>query len=336
MPNLAARERDRKFVSRYRQQPLTVVVAGASGLVGKRLLELLQAGGHSVRQLVRRAPAAEGEFFWDPARGQLDPAVFEGADAVVHLGGATIAQRFSSKNKAQILRSRVESTELLARTLAGLVGQDGGVQLAAKRHLPHTFVCASAVGFYGLGRGQELLAEGAPAGSGFLAEVCQQWEAAAAPAEQAGLRVVKVRTGLVQSAAGGMLKLQLPLFRVGLGGWVGDGNQAQSWVSLDDIAGVYFHALFAKSLSGPVNAVAPSPVTAKQLAKAVGVALRRPVLFPIPAFAPALLLKREGARELALASQRASAQKLLESGYVFFDPELGAALARELGRDARA
>lgn len=322
----AARERriraDLDFQQRYESEPLTVVVAGASGMVGRQVIALLTGGGHTVRTLVRRAPEAEHEFRWNPSAGEIDTAAFEGADAVIHLGGASINQRFTEENKQKILDSRVESTTLLATTLAELVQQRGADAA------PQVFVCASAVGFYGADRGNEVLTEDQDAGSGFLAEVCQAWEAA----REAGLRVVNVRTGLVQSALGGMLRLQLPAFLSGTGGWVGSGEQVQSWISLDDIAGIYVHAVLTEKLEGPVNAVAPTPVPAKALAKTVGRVLRRPVLLPIPPAVPALALGQEGVKELALASQRASADKLLASGYVFFEPELERALAHELTR----
>ncbi|WP_237233392.1 TIGR01777 family oxidoreductase [Rothia nasisuis] len=326
----AARERrigaELDFQQRYQQEPLTVLVAGASGMVGRQVVALLTGGGHRVRTLVRRAPETEHEFRWDPSAGEIDTSAFEGTDAVIHLGGASINQRFTEENKKKILDSRVESTTLLATTLAELVQQRGAGAA------PRVFVCASAVGFYGADRGGEVLTEDQDAGSGFLAQVCQAWEAACEPARAAGVRVVNVRTGLVQSALGGMLRLQLPAFLSGTGGWIGSGQQVQSWISLDDIAGIYVHAVLTEKLEGPVNAVAPSPVTAKTLAKTVGKVLRRPVLLPIPAAVPALALGREGVRELALASQRASADKLLASGYMFFEPELERALAHELTR----
>lgn len=326
-----ARERriaaDLEFQERYAHDPITVVIAGASGMVGQQVSALLTGGGHTVRTLVRRAPQAENEFRWDPAAGEIDTEAFDGAQAVIHLGGASINQRFTEQNKKAILESRIQSTTLLANTLADLARKDGGAG-----QVPHTFICASAVGFYGADRGTEVLTEDTPAGSGFLAEVCQQWEAATEPAREAGLRTVNIRTGLVQSALGGMLKVQLPLFLTGTGGYVGSGEQMQSWVSLDDIAGIYVHALFTDSLQGPVNAVAPTPVTAKKLAKTVGAALKRPAVLPIPPAAPALLLKKEGVQELALASQNASADKLVKSGYVFFEPALRQALEHELVR----
>lgn len=310
------------FLGRYGVEPVTVVVAGASGLVGSRLVELLEAGGHRVRTLVRRAPQGAGEFFWDPEAGRLDRDALVGAQAVVHLGGAPIGQPFRAKNKRDIFESRVRSTDLLAGAVAELAAQGVG---------PQVLVCASAVGFYGADRGREVLVEDQDPGSGFLAEVCQAWEAACQPAVDAGVRVVQVRTGLVLSAAGGMLGLQLPLFRAGLGGWVGSGRQVQSWIGVDDIAAVYLHAVLTEGLVGPVNAVAPSPVSAKELAQTVGAVLGRPVLLPIPPVVPALLLGREGVRELALASQWASAEKLLDSGFEFFAPSLRPFLEGELG-----
>lgn len=323
----AARERriaaDLDFQARYEREPMTVVVAGASGMVGQQVVALLNGGGHTVRTLVRRQPQEAHEFRWDPSAGEIDASAFDGADAVIHLGGASISQRFTEKNKKKILQSRLESTGLLTETLADLA-QSGGARL------PQVFVCASAIGFYGSDRGDEMLTEEQDAGRGFLADVCRQWEAACEPARQAGIRVVNVRTGLVQSALGGMLRLQLPAFLTGAGGWVGSGEQVQSWISLDDIAGIYVHAVMTEKLEGPVNAVAPNPTTAKTLAKTVGKVLRRPVVLPIPPAVPSLLLGREGTDELALASQNASAEKLLASGYVFFEPLLEPALQHEL------
>lgn len=321
----AARERrisaDLAFQQRYAREPMTVVVAGASGTVGQQVTALLAGGGHTVRRLVRGSVASANEFAWDPESGQIDEAVFEGADALIHLGGVSISQRFTARNKKAILESRVRSTSVLAQAVARCAAQGQG---------PRVFVCASAVGVYGLDRGDELLTEEMQTGTGFLAEVCQQWEAACQPARDAGVRVVNVRTGLVQSVLGGMLRLQLPLFGTGVGGWVGRGRQVQSWISLDDIAGIYVHAVMTESLSGPVNAVAPHPVTARELAQTIGKVIKRPVFLPIPEFAPALLLGAEGAQELALASQNASAEKLLASGYTFFEPTLRPAIEHEL------
>lgn len=314
-------EADLAFHARYDSKPLTVVIAGASGMVGTQVSALLGGGGHTVRHLVRHTPKGNHEFQWSPDQGQIDESVFDGADAVIHLGGATISTRFTEENKKKILDSRVKSTTLLAETLAQRV-HDGG---------PQTFICASAIGYYGADRGGELLREDSGAGSDFLANVCLQWESACDAARAAGVRVVNVRTGLVQSVLGGMLRVQLPLFLTGTGGAVGTGTQMQSWISLDDIAGIYVHALLTDSLEGPVNAVAPHPVTAHELTATVGKVLRRPAALPIPPFAPALVLKKQGAKELTLADQNVSCSKLEASGYRFFETDLLTAMRHELG-----
>lgn len=314
-------EADLLFHDRYDSPSQTVVISGASGMVGTQIRALLTGGGHTVRTLVRREPSSPNEFAWDPDKGTIDLAAFDGADAVIHLGGASINTRFTEKNKKKILESRQKSTILLAETLAKLAPTGG----------PRTFICASAIGYYGSSRAGELLREESAAGDDFLAEVCQVWEAACEPARAAGIRVVNVRTGVVQSALGGALRLQLPLFLTGTGGAVGKGENMQSWVSLDDIAGIYVHAVLTDSLEGPVNAVAPTPVTAKKLAKTVGQAVHRPVVLPIPRLGPQLLLKKQGADELALADQNVSCSKLEQSGYTFFETDLLTALRHELG-----
>ena len=308
---------DLSFQHRYATSPRTVVVAGASGLVGQQVVALLRTGGHTVRSLVRRTPVAPGEYQWDPVRGQLDEAALAGADAVIHLGGASIGTRFTAKNKQRIRDSRVQSTALLARAVAKGLG-------------PSVFVVASASGFYGAQRPGEILHEGADPGADFLAQVCQQWEAAADPARAAGVRVVHVRTGVVLSPLGGALALQLPAFLAGVGGHTGTGQEQMSWISLDDIAGVYVHALLTESLAGPVNAVGPEPATTKQVATAVGRALRRPAILPVPRLATDVVLGREGTNLIALSDQHLSAATLVASGYQFFDPTLELCACRAL------
>lgn len=317
-------EADLGFWKRYANvEPQTVVIAGASGMVGTQVAALLTSGGHTVRTLVRREPQNPNEYRWNPESGVVDTAAFEGADAVIHLGGSSISTRFTEKNKKKILDSRVNSTRLLANALAN--------KPAESNKWPDTFVVASAIGIYGSLRPGEELREDSALGDDFLADVCKQWESAADTAREADLRVVHVRTGLVYSALGGSLKLQLPLFLAGAGAWIGKGDQVQSWISLDDIAGIYVHAVLTDELEGAVNAVAPAPVTAKMLAKETGRALRRPVLVPAPKQAAALLLGKDGAEQLALADQTVSPAKVLSSGYVFFETDLATALKHELG-----
>lgn len=302
--------------------PRTFAVSGASGLVGRQLCALLTSGGHRVRRLVRGSTTDPDEITWDPAAGRLDPEQLRGVDAVIHLAGEPIGQRFTQAHKERVLHSRTTTTGLLARTLAGLAG-DGRDRV---------LVCASAMGWYGTAAGDSVLTEDLPAGKGFLAEVCRQWEAAADPAREAGIRTVHVRTGIVQSAAGGQLALQLPLFRAGLGGPLGNGRQWMSWISLDDLVELYAVAALTPAFSGPVNAAAPEPVRANEYAATLGRVLGRPHALRVPAFGPALLLGQEGADELALASQRLSVDRAVAAGQRFRHPTLEAALRHELCR----
>ncbi|GAA1093983.1 TIGR01777 family oxidoreductase [Tsukamurella spumae] len=298
-------------------RPSTVAVTGASGLVGTDLVAFLSTGGHRVLRLVRGEPQSDGERRWDPAAP--DPAALDGVDAVVHLAGASIAGRFTPAHKERITESRIEPTRLLARA-------------AARAGVP-AFVSASAVGWYGRDRGDEILTEEAtaPAEPDFLADVVRRWEAAAHDGAGDGTRVVTVRTGIVQAPQGGTLKLLLPLFRAGLGGRLGDGRQWQPWVSIDDLIDVYHRALWDTGISGPVNAVAPGVVRNAAYTGALGRAVHRPTLLPVPAFGPALLLGREGADDLAFASQRVRPAVLEECGHTFRYPAVDDALAHLLG-----
>lgn len=298
--------------------PLTIAVTGSSGLVGSALTAFLSTGGHRVIRLVRRDPAGPDERRWD--LGVPDPAMLEGVDAVVHLAGESIAGRFTQSHRSAIRSSRIEPTRLLAQAAAA--APDG----------PTVFVCASAVGYYGYDRGDELLDESSSTGGGFLAETVADWEDAAAPAANAGLRVVNVRTGIVQSPRGGVLRLQRPMFEVGLGGRLGSGRQWLSWIDIDDLVGVYHRALVDTRLAGPVNAVAPEPVRNSEYTDVLARVLRRPAVLPAPAFGPKLLLGAQGARELALASQRVAAGRLGELGHEFRHPDLETALRHQLGR----
>ncbi|MHB8897278.1 MAG: TIGR01777 family oxidoreductase [Thermoguttaceae bacterium] len=300
---------------------LKIALSGASGLVGSALKERLAAEGHAVRPLVRREPRkAEGEIGWDPARGQLQACDLEGVDAVVHLAGESIASgRWTEEKRRRIRESRVGSTSLLARTL--LEVQDR----------PRVFVCASAVGYYG-DRGNELLLEESAGGEGFLADTCRQWEEAAQPAGQAGIRVAHLRFGVVLSREGGALKPMLPLFRFGLGGRLGSGNQYWSWIGLDDAVAAACHVLSCENLSGPVNLTTPGPVTNRQFTAVLSKVLGRPALFPAPAAALRLALGQM-ADELLLSSARALPDRLLRTGFRFQHAELESALRHVLGRE---
>lgn len=298
-------------------RPLTVAISGASGLVGTALAAFLTTGGHRVLGLVRRIPRGPDERRWDPA----DPAsdLLDGVDAVVHLAGASIAGRFTPAHKEAIRDSRIDPT----RRLAELVGRTGG---------PAVFVCASAVGYYGDDRGDEVLTEDSARGDGFLADVVAGWERACEPAGQSGVRVVNVRTGIVQSPLGGTLRLLRPLFWAGFGGRLGDGRQWLSWIGLDDLLDVYHRALWDAALSGPVNAVAPVPVRNADYTRTLAAVLHRPAVVPVPPAGPRVLLGDEGARELAYACQRVEPTKLLAAGHRFRHPVIDPALRHLLGK----
>ncbi len=292
----------------------TILVSGSHGLIGSALARALSAGGDRVVPLVRpaSAPASHG-LVWDPATGRVDPGGLEGLDAVVHLAGENIAGgRWTLTRRDRIRRSRVDSTALLAQTLARLARP------------PRVLICASAVGYYG-DRGDEVLREDSGPGTGYLPDLCRDWEAAASPARAAGIRVVYVRSGTVLSTAGGMLPRVLPLFRLGLGGVLGSGAQYLSWIALADHIGALQHALGSDAIAGPVNLVAPQAVTNREFTRALGRALRRPTLLPVPAAALRLAFGRL-ADEALLASARVQPARLLGSGYRFRFPDLEGAL----------
>jgi uncharacterized protein (TIGR01777 family) len=294
---------------------MVVAMTGASGLVGSALSAFLTTGGHRVIRLVRRPAAAKDERQWRPDAPA--PDLLSGVDAVVHLAGASIAGRFTPAHKAAIRDSRIEPTRSLAQAAAD--SDDG----------PQVFVSSSAIGIYGYDRGDALLCEESVRGEGFLADLVADWEAATRPAADAGLRVVGVRTGIVQAAAGGTLRLLRPLFLAGLGGRMGSGRQWLSWIGLDDLVDVYHRALYDTRLSGPVNAVGPAPVRNIDYTKALAGVLHRPAL--LPSFGPRLLLGDQGARELAEADQRVVPTKLIELGHRFRHPTVTDALAHQLG-----
>lgn len=296
-----------------------IAITGATGFIGSALVPELKAAGHPIRRMVRserrRGPE---DIVWDPAAGRLDPRALDGVDAVIHLAGEPIAQRWTTAVKRRIRDSRVRGTELLATTIASLARP------------PRVLVSGSAMGIYG-DRGDEELDETSTLGRDFLAEVATEWEAATEPAARAGVRVVKVRTGLVLSPRGGALaKLLLP-FRLGAGGRIGSGRQWVSWIGLDDAVGAIRHALERDALTGPVNVAAPAPVTNAELTETLARVVRRPALVPMPAFAMRLAFG-EMAEATLLASQRMRPRRLLESGYRFRYPTLEPALRHELGR----
>jgi uncharacterized protein (TIGR01777 family) len=296
---------------------LTVAVTGSSGLIGTALTALLTTSGHRVVPLVRRLPRA-GERYWRPE----DPAaeLLDGVDAVIHLAGASIGGRFTAERKHEIRTSRIQPTRRLA-------------ELAAATQGLRAFVTASAIGIYGPDRGDEVLTEASPRGDGFLADVVAGWEDATTPATAAGIRTVQVRTGIVQTPRGGMLRLLSPLFEAGLGGRLGDGKQWLAWIALDDLLDIYRRAVLDEALSGPVNAVAPEPVRNADYTRTLAAVLRRPAVLPVPGFGPRLLLGDEGAREIAQASQYVLPERLTGAGHRFRQPELTGALRHLFGRD---
>jgi uncharacterized protein len=294
--------------------PATVAITGSSGLVGSALAAFLSTGGHRVIRLVRGG-AKDGERHWNP--DDPDPELLAGVDAVIHLAGASIAGRFTDSHRKAILDSRIGPTRKLA-------------EAAARGRT--VLISASAIGYYGYDRGDDTLTEDSERGDGFLADVVADWEDATAPAREAGVRVVNVRTGIVQSPRGGTLKLMRPLFSAGLGGRLGDGRQWLSWIGIDDLIDVYHRALWDTALSGPVNAVAPQPVRNNEYTRTLAHVLHRPAVLPVPPLGPRVLLGGQGARELALASQRVTPDKLSRSGHQFRQPDLDQALRHLLGR----
>jgi uncharacterized protein (TIGR01777 family) len=297
--------------------PMNVLVTGASGFIGSALVPALTTGGDSVRRLVRGVPAGADEYRWDSVAGDVEPAALEGLEAVVHLAGETVAGRWTDDKKERILRSRVNGTRVLSGALAGL------------ERPPRVLVTASAIGYYG-DRGDEQLTEQSSSGDGFLAEVVREWEAASRPAEEAGIRVVRLRFGIVLGPAGGALKTMLMPFRLGVGGRLGSGRQWMSWVSIDDVVGAIRHALVTDELAGVANTVAPNPVTNTEFTKKLGRVLGRPTLLPVPGAVLRLALG-EFSQE-ALSSARVMPRRLLESGYEFRYPDLEQALRHVLGR----
>jgi hypothetical protein len=293
-----------------------VLVTGSNGLIGSALIPAL-AEAHDVLRLTRSEPRGPGEFRWDPVAGRIDAAALDGVDAVVHLAGESVAGRWTEGKKQRIRESRVRGTRLVAETAA------------AREPGPRVMVCASAIGYYG-DRGDEPVTEDTPPGEGFLADVVQEWERAADPARATGMRVVHLRFGIVQSAAGGALRAQLPLFRLGLGGRVGSGRQYVSWVAIDDVVGAIGHALRSDRLAGAANVTAPDVVTNAAYASTLGRVLRRPAVLPAPAPAVRLMLG-EFAGEL-LGGQHVIPQRLREDGFEFRYPELEGALRHVLAR----
>ncbi|WP_269928472.1 TIGR01777 family oxidoreductase [Kocuria massiliensis] len=305
-------------------EPLKIAVAGSSGLVGTQLTALLRGAGHQVFRLERRTgysgELGAGRIAWDPTQHRLDPAKLIGIDAVINLAGEPIFGAFTAKHRRALLESRLNATETIVEAM----------REAADRGGPGALINASASGYYGHDAG-EVDEDSAP-GEDFLAGLCFEWEKAALRAEEFGTRVVTVRTGLVLSAAGGLLAAQLPLYFGGAGGPLGGGNQWQPWISVDDMAQIYALAAISPRLSGPVNAAAPNPVRQRDFARSLGEVVHRPSRLPTPRQAPRLLLGRQATEELALSSAAMVPRVLTDAGYVFRFPELDGALRHTLGR----
>ena len=302
------------------QPPITIAVAGATGLIGSALVARLRAHGHTVRRLVHSARnVGEGDVLWDAERGEVPPGALDGVDAVVNLAGAPIGRRWTEARKREARASRVQGTERLARAIAALPAR------------PRVLLNGSAVGYYG-DRGDEVLSETSSPGHDFLADLCADWERAVAPAGDAGARVVLLRTGVVLSKQGGALAKMLPPFRLGMGGPLGSGAQWMSWILLEDHLRAMEHCLFVDRVQGPVNVVSPNPVRNAHFATTLGRVLARPAVLPVPAVALELLYG-EMARGTILASQRALPDALSAAGFDFRFPTVEGALRAALAEN---
>ena len=297
---------------------MKILVAGASGLIGGALVSRLTQERHEVARLVRRPPASADEIQWDPATGAIDEARLAGTEAVIHLGGVSIAgKRWNDAYKREIRDSRVNSARLLSEALARMPQR------------PEVFLCASALGYYGE-RGDEVLTENSPKGDGFLPDITAEWEAATATASDAGIRVCNMRIGVVLSKTGELPRSMLLPFKLGLGGKLGSGRQYMSWIHLDDTTRAFAHALNAPSLHGPVNVSAPNPVTNAEFTRALASVLSRPAFFTVPAFA--LRIAMGELAKFALASSRMYPHRLTESGFKFEWDDVESALRDLLDR----
>jgi len=290
---------------------MKVLVSGSTGLIGSELIPYLNRNGYATQRLVRGS--ATGDVRWDPEAGTIEKEKLNTIDAVVHLAGENIAAgRWNEERKKKILESRVKGTKLLAESLAALTTS------------PKVMICASASGYYG-DRGEEILREDSSPGTGFLTDVCKEWEAAAEPARQKGIRVVHVRIGILLTPKGGALGKMIRPFKLGVGGRLGSGKQYWSWIAIDDLLRVIEFALTTDPIQGPVNTVTPNPVTNAEFTRTLSKVLRRPAIFPAPAVALKLALG-EMAQELLLSSFRMEPARLISSGFVFHYPELEGAL----------
>lgn len=318
---------DLEKAARYQGgRKMKVLLSGSTGMIGSALVPLLLSHGHAVTRLIRPDTKSKSNgqvntdtIDWNPKTGEIDIAALSGFDAVVHLAGANIADgRWTEVRKKELIDSRIESTRLLS------------TGIAKTAQPPKVLIAASAIGYYG-DRGQEEMSEAATKGTGFLADLCKQWEDACEPAAKAGIKVVNLRIGVVLSTTGGALAKMLLPFELGAGGQIGSGNQQFSWVSLDDVTGAILHILNTDSLEGPINATAPTPVTNKEFTRALGKVLCRPTLIPIPSFGLRALFGQM-ADECLIAGQKVMPTKLVKSNYQFRDTEIESALRRILGK----
>jgi uncharacterized protein (TIGR01777 family) len=305
--------------ARFKDAPRkTILVSGSSGFIGSALCAFFSTAGHNVIRLVRHSAKNQNERSWDPERGTLDPSVFDGVDAVIHLGGESlVGHRWTPDYKRRILESRTKSSALLCSTIATLTRK------------PDVVIMASAIGYYG-DTGDEIVDERSPAGTGFLADICKAWEASARESLKGATRLVHIRIGTVLNAAGGALKQMLPLFKVGAGGILGNGRQYMSWIALQDLLGIFEHAIYTTSMQGAFNAVAPESVTNRAFTKTLGKVLHRFTIAATPA-AVLRLVFGEMADAVLLSSSRVAPRALLESGYAYTLPNLEEALRFECG-----
>jgi uncharacterized protein (TIGR01777 family) len=314
-------ERLRRDLERHRKystHPLRIVISGASGLLGSALVPFLLTGGHEVHRLVRREPGGENEISWDPGEGKLDPKAMEGFDVLINLSGENIASgRWTPARKKAILQSRTDSAGLLSETLARL------------SRPPEVFLCASAAGYYEM-TDSDPKTDASGKGTGFLPEVCEQWEAACGPARKAGVRVVNFRLSAVLTPAGGLLEKMLPVFRKGLGGPVGSGDQGLSWISMDDVLGAILFLISHTDIEGPVNLTSPQPVSNEGFTRTLGRVLRRPTPFRVPSFVVRGVFGEMG-EEIMLNGSYVIPDRLQRKGFEFLEPALESALRWEMG-----
>lgn len=294
---------------------MKILIAGSSGFIGSELLSCLRGRGHEVVRIVRsESQMTSDAILWDPQHHELTPKDFEGFDVLINLAGENVSEgRWTEEKKRKIKDSRLLGTRILCEMVTRLQSP------------PRLLISASAIGYYG-SRGDQFLTEKSPPGKGFLAEVCKKWEAVTEPATIRGIQVVQLRIGVVLSPKGGALKKMLMPFKLGLGGVIGSGNQWVSWISMDDLMGVFLHIIGHSEIHGPVNAVAPNPVTNRKLTEEIGAILRRPTIFPVPEFLVRMMFGEMG-EELLLSSTRVVPEVLNNTGYTFLYPELKDALA---------